>query len=98
MAARHPDKHFLWIDIEDQADVVSDFDVENFPTLLIQRGDVVAFFGSVMPEPKQADRLLLAQTSKSDEELIGETSGSFEKKNWQVENNLSRCLSDALDD
>ena len=39
LAARHPDKHFIWIDIEDESDIVGDIDVENFPTLLIQRGD-----------------------------------------------------------
>jgi thioredoxin 1 len=38
LAARHPDKTFVWIDIEDQADVVGDLDVDNFPTLLLQRG------------------------------------------------------------
>ena len=27
LAARHPDKHFVWIDIEDQADLVGDLDV-----------------------------------------------------------------------
>src|SRR3954466_13018040 len=66
LAARHPDKHFIWIDVEDQADVVGDLDVENFPTLLIQRGDTVAFFGAVQPELRQADRLLQAQVEKSE--------------------------------
>ena len=47
LAAQHPDKRFIWIDIEDQADVVGDMDVDNFPTLLIQRGDTVAFFGKI---------------------------------------------------
>ena len=51
LAARHPDKHFVWIDIEDQADVVGDLDVDNFPTLLMQRDDMVAFFGTVLPDP-----------------------------------------------
>ena len=30
LAARHPDKTFVWIDVEDQAEVVGDLDVENF--------------------------------------------------------------------
>src|SRR5918912_2653918 len=58
LAKLHPDKRFVWIDIEDQADVVGDLDVENFPTLLIQRGDIVAFFGTVQPELRQAHRLI----------------------------------------
>lgn len=64
LAARHPDKHFVWIDIEDRADLVGDIDVENFPTLLIQRSDMVAFFGTVLPDARLADRLIRAQTEK----------------------------------
>src|SRR5688500_4420613 len=50
LAARHPELHFIWIDIEDQAEVVGDLDSDNFPALLIQRDDVVAFFGTVLPD------------------------------------------------
>ncbi|MEN3294760.1 MAG: thioredoxin 1 [Burkholderiales bacterium] len=69
LAARHPDKRFVWIDIEDQAEVVGDLDVENFPTLLIQRGDAVAFLGTVLPDLHLADRLITAQADKTDAEL-----------------------------
>lgn len=69
LATRHPDKHFVWIDIEDQADMVGDLDVENFPTLLIQRRDTVTFFGEVLPDFQLADRLIQAQAEKSDEEI-----------------------------
>ncbi|MEN3294237.1 MAG: thioredoxin 1, partial [Burkholderiales bacterium] len=69
LAARHADKRFVWIDIEDQADVVGDLDVENFPTLLIQRGDAVAFLGTVLPDLQLADRLITAQAEKTDAEL-----------------------------
>ena len=69
LAARHPQQHFIWIDIEDQADLVDDFNVENFPTLLVQRGDRVAFFGIVLPELRVAELLLLAQFEKNDAEL-----------------------------
>ncbi len=63
-ALRHPDKRFVWIDIEDQADIVGEMDVENFPTLLIQRGSTVAFFGTVQPDHGLAERLLAAQVEK----------------------------------
>ena len=62
LSVRHPDKRFVWIDIEDQADIVGDFDVDNFPTLLIQHRDHVAFFGTVLPDALLADRLIQAQT------------------------------------
>ena len=95
MAARHPDKHFVWIDIEDQAEVVGDLDVDNFPTLLIQRHDVVAFFGTVQPDPALAERLLQAQTAQSDEELAQQASGSAQRRVWQEECNLRTLLRDA---
>ncbi|HEV2610959.1 MAG TPA: thioredoxin family protein [Noviherbaspirillum sp.] len=69
LVAQHPDKRFVWIDIEDQADFIGDLDVENFPTLLIQRGDHVAFFGTVLPDVKLADRLIRAQAEKTDDML-----------------------------
>ncbi len=92
-ALRHPDKLFIWIDIEDQADLVGDIDVENFPTLLIQRGDVVAFMGTVLPDINLADRLLTAQLEKSTVELQAEAVSSNERRNWQQECNLRQRLS-----
>jgi thiol-disulfide isomerase/thioredoxin len=95
-AARHPDKHFVWIDIEDQADVVGDFDVENFPSLLIQRGDTVAFFGTVLPDWRQANRLLEAQVEKSEAELKAEAVSSKDRMAWQENCNLRERIREAL--
>ena len=96
LASRHPDKRFVWIDIEDQANVVGDIDVENFPTLLIQRGDAVALFGTVLPDAKLVDRLITAQTEKSDAELRAEANSSAERQGWQRECNLRVRLNEAL--
>lgn len=49
-----------WIDIEDQAELVGAIDVENFPTLLIARGDQVLFFGAVTPHVSTLQRLVQA--------------------------------------
>ena len=95
LAARHPDKHFIWIDIEDQADVVGDLDVDNFPTLLIQRHDTVAFFGTVLPDAALAERLIQAQTAQSDAELAAAARSSEERITWQNECNLRALLEDA---
>jgi thiol-disulfide isomerase/thioredoxin len=92
LAARHPDKVFLWIDIEDQADVVGDLDVENFPTLLLQRGETVAFFGTVLPDANVADRMVQAQQEQSDVELARLAQSSEERKQWQRECNLRALL------
>jgi thiol-disulfide isomerase/thioredoxin len=92
VAARHPDKLFVWIDVEDQADVVGDLDVENFPTLLIQRDDVVAFFGTMLPDPALADRLVKAQAAHSDEELARLATSSAQRREWQQDCNLLELL------
>jgi thioredoxin-like negative regulator of GroEL len=97
LAARHPDKTFVWIDVEDQADVVGDLDVENFPTLLVQRGDAVAFFGTMLPDPKVADRLIQAQAELSSAELARQAASTPERQTWQRECNLRTLIADAGD-
>ncbi len=95
LAARHPDKVFVWIDIEDQADVVGDLDVENFPTLLVQREDTVAFFGTMLPDPAVADRLVQAQAELAPEELARLAQSSEERRGWQRDCNLRTLLQGA---
>ncbi len=92
LASQHSDKRFIWIDIEDQADAVGDLDVENFPTLLIQRRDTVAFFGTVLPDAKVADRLVQAQAAHSEQELAQLAASSAERRQWQQDCNLRELL------
>ncbi|AIY41347.1 Thiol-disulfide isomerase [Collimonas arenae] len=94
LAQRHPQVQFAWIDIEDQADLVGDLDVDNFPTLLIQRGDIVTFLGPVEMDLRLAERILQAQMAKSTEELQAEAGSSDERRQWQQEGNLLRRLRD----
>ena len=49
---------FVWVDIEDEADALGDTDVEDFPTLLVARGDAVLFFGPITPHPASLARLV----------------------------------------
>ena len=49
---------FVWIDIEDQADLLDGVEVENFPTLLIARGTQALFFGAITPHPQTLSRLV----------------------------------------
>jgi hypothetical protein len=92
LAARHPDKYFLWVDIEDHADLVGDLDVENFPTLLIQRHEHVAFFGTMLPDANVANRLIESQAGLSDEELARQAASTPERRQWQQECNLRVLL------
>jgi thioredoxin 1 len=57
-AVSHPDVHFAWIDVEDEAQAMGDVDVETFPTLLIAQGTRPRFFGPVQPSGAQVARLI----------------------------------------
>lgn len=50
----------MWVDVEDQADALGAIDVENFPTVLIARGDEVLFFGPITPHAQTLQRLVHA--------------------------------------
>lgn len=49
---------FRWVDIEDEAELMDDVDVENFPTLLVSRGEAVRFFGTVTPHLRTAEAMV----------------------------------------
>lgn len=47
-----------WIDIEDEADLVGDYDVPTFPTLLVVDARRVLFVGALPPQPHTLMRVL----------------------------------------
>ena len=59
----------VWIDIEDEAELVGAIDVQNFPTLLIARGNEVLFFGTVTPHLSTLTRLM--QTAVAGNKHLG---------------------------
>lgn len=65
LQSRLPQVRFAWVDVEDEADLVDPVEVENFPTLLIARGDTALFFGTVMPHLPTLERLLRSQLEPS---------------------------------
>lgn len=60
LSARHGGVRFRWIDIEDEADLVEDIEVDSFPTVLIQRGRDVLFLGATPPHAAIIERQLVA--------------------------------------
>lgn len=58
LALRYPDSRFVWLDIEDEADLVGDLEVETFPTLLITDAAGMRFFGPLTPHAQTLSRLL----------------------------------------
>ena len=61
MQAQFPGTRFLWIDVEDESELVDPITVENFPTLLIARRDQALFFGTVTPHIETLHRLIRTQ-------------------------------------
>jgi len=55
--------HFVWVDIEDEADLVDPVEVDNFPTLLVVAGGRARFFGTLMPHIDALRRILQTQLS-----------------------------------
>jgi thioredoxin 1 len=58
VAASRPDLRFAWVDVEDEADAMGDYDVETFPTVLIARNAEPLFLGPLQPSAAQLSRLL----------------------------------------
>ena len=59
-AAANPGVTFAWIDIEDEADAMGDYDVETFPCVLVAKGELPLFLGAIQPSATQLQRLLTA--------------------------------------
>jgi thiol-disulfide isomerase/thioredoxin len=59
--AKFPQIRFLWIDVEDEADLLHPLEVENFPSLLLAVGTAPRFFGPLPPQPMLLERLIRAQ-------------------------------------
>ena len=49
---------FVWVDIEDQAQLLDQVDVDNFPTVLISDTTQVYFWGTLLPHAATASQLI----------------------------------------
>jgi thiol-disulfide isomerase/thioredoxin len=69
VAQAHPDVCFAWLDIEDHSDALGEeaLDIENFPTLLVLKGQAQQplFLGTVMPHPGTLERMVQAALAGS---------------------------------
>lgn len=55
-----PEVRTHWIDIEDEAELVGDYDVETFPTLVVADAAGLRFAGPLTPQPETLRRVLRA--------------------------------------
>ena len=60
LAAEDPSAAYVWIDIEDDAALVGDIDVENFPTIAVFRDSKPLFYGVTLPQEGVVARTLSA--------------------------------------
>ena len=97
LAARFPTARFLWLDVEDEADLLDDYDVDNFPTLLIQRDDAVLFFGPMLPHHDLLQRTLESFHAQPPTESLRYAHADPERRRWQTERNLRRALAERDD-
>ena len=60
VARARPGMRFVWVDIEDESDALApfDLDIENFPTVLVARGDALRFLGTLLPHAATLARTL----------------------------------------
>lgn len=55
LAGRYPQASFAWIDVEEAEE---EFEVDNFPTIVVKRGEQALFHGVVRADPANLARLL----------------------------------------
>lgn len=58
LTSEYPLAQFVWLDIEDEADLLHPLDVDDFPTLLIAVGDAPRFYGPLTPQAQTLERLV----------------------------------------
>jgi thioredoxin reductase (NADPH) len=63
IAARDAGSTYVWLDIEDDAALVGDIEIENFPTLAVYRDGRPLFFGVSPPQEGVIARTLAALAS-----------------------------------
>ena len=95
LTASLPEVRFRWLDIEDEAERMGDLDVENFPTLLVARDDVVLFFGTMLPHIGHLERLIETLRAQTAAESRDYAQRNEERRAWQADPDLRRLC--ALD-
>jgi thioredoxin 1 len=85
LAQARPHVAFVWLDIEDDAAIAGDVDVENFPTLAVYRGNDVLHFGVSLPHESTVGRLIDALDAQEDTpreapEPVRELPGNFAER------------------
>lgn len=60
LASTTAQARFVWLDVEDDAALLGEVEVENFPTLAVFRGSTPVFYGVTLPQQGVVARTLAA--------------------------------------
>ena len=90
LAVQFANVRFSWLDIEEEADRLGDLDIENFPTILVRRGEWILFFGIMLPQSGPLRRLLEVFMAQTPEESRHYTLSNPERVRWQTDADLSK--------
>ena len=85
VSAQFPTLRFVWMDIEDEADLVEPVAVDDFPTLLAATPENVLFFGTVAPHVHTLQRLVQTFAQQSDPPIQAPTPeiAALAQRLWQ---------------
>ncbi|MES2354598.1 MAG: thioredoxin family protein [Pseudomonadota bacterium] len=78
-----PNIEFRWIDVEENASWAEDFEVEDFPTILIQRSEWVLFYGTMLPHQSHLRRMIEVLHEQTREQSREYAYGNDERRAWQ---------------
>ena len=92
-----PQGRFIWVDIEGHDDMLGELDVDKFPTLLLQRGNMVAFYSCIHPDIMQTKRILQSVLDESPEALQRQAQSNEERRMWQKDCNFRVMLQNGMD-
>jgi thioredoxin 1 len=79
---------FTWLDIEVEAEAMGDLDIENFPTLLIRRGESIVFFGTMLPHLGHLRRAIESFQEQTPDQSREYARSSPERLGWQADQDL----------
>ena len=83
LQSQRPGVAFVWVDVEDEPELAGEVEVDNFPTLVIQRGSLVLFCGPMIPEVRALSRLLDSLMAQTLEESAAYAQANAERSAWQ---------------
>ncbi|MDR1709375.1 MAG: thioredoxin family protein [Candidatus Accumulibacter sp.] len=96
LAGRFPGVAFLWRDIEENAASLGDLDIEDFPTILVARGESVLFFGPMLPQAAQLRRLIETFREQTPEQSRAYALSTPDRQAWQTNPDLAALAYEAL--